>query len=453
MSFMPFREDFVWGAATSAYQIEGHSLADGGGASVWDTFCHTPGKTFEGNTGDIACDSYHRYLEDIALLKEMGLSAYRFSSSWARIDPRGDGTWNPGGLAYYDRVVDACLDAGITPWLTLYHWELPQALEDRGGWLNPETATAFARFAGMMAEHFKGRIGNYFTLNEPQCAIGLGYGTGAHAPGKQLDLAGQFTCWKHILMAHGEALRAVKKVDPSAQVGIAATGRICYPETEKKADIEAARQAMFAGTEEGWTFTYHMALDPICLGRFPECAGTALEPLVNAVTREELDRIHAVPDLLGYNMYNGWAVRADENGQPFYVPRYEGFPRTALKWPVTPEIMDWGVRFLGERYGLPAYITENGVSCNDKIFLDGRVHDPDRIDFLHRYLRCLKRAAEQGADIRGYFHWALMDNYEWNSGYSERLGLVFMDYPNLRRIPKDSAAWYRDVAATNGEIL
>ena len=435
-----FPKDLLWGAASSAYQIEGYALEDGGGASIWDTFTHTPGIIDYGDTGDIACDSYHRYEEDIAFLKELGVKAYRFSTSWARIDPNADGNWNPGGLAYYDKLVDCCLMNGIEPYMTLYHWELPQRYEDRGGWRNEETAHAFGRFAGMMAAHFKGRVQNYFTLNEPQCTTSLGHQIGVHAPGLRLGLEEQFSVHLNQLLAHGLAQRAMKAADPTAIVGIASTGNLCYPETETEENIASARAATFAVSEENWIFTHHWLLDPICLGHFPDCSRTALEPLVNAVTPEQMEIIHTVPDILGYNVYNGHAVNI--NG---YVPKYPGFPRTALKWPVTPEVLDWGMRFLYERYPLPSYITENGLSCNDRIYLDGKVHDIERIDFLTRYLNSLYRAIENGADIRGYFHWSLTDNFEWHNGYGERFGLLFIDYPAGCRIPKDSFHWYKNV--------
>ena len=442
-----FPKDFLWGAASSAYQIEGYSTADGGGKSIWDTFCHTPGKIAYDDHGDIACDAYHRYAEDIALLKELGAKAYRFSTSWARIDPRADGAWNREGLAYYDRVVDLCLENGIIPYMTLYHWELPQAAEDRGGWRTEETAKAFGRYAGMMAAHFKGRVRHYFTLNEPQCTVSLGHQTGIHAPGLQLDLEGQFNVLVNQLLAHGYAQRAIKTADPEAIVGIASTGRLCYPETETPENIHAARTATFAVSDEDWTFTHHWLLDPICLGRFPDGPGTRLEALAKAVPPEKMAIIHAVPDMLGYNIYNGHAVKAIETGFE-YSPRYPGFPRTAMKWPVTPEVLDWGVRFLYERYGIPGYITENGLSCNDRLYLDGKVHDIERIDFLSRYLNALHRSMVGGADIRGYFQWALTDNFEWNNGYGERFGLVYVDYPTGTRVPKDSFYWYRKVIRT-----
>lgn len=294
----------------------------------------------------------------------------------------------------------------------------------------------------MMAAHFKGRVRHYFTLNEPQCTVSLGYAQGIHAPGRQASFQKQFACWVNRLLAHGFAQRAIQAADPDAVVGIASTGRICYPESET--DIGAAREAMFAVSDGDWMFTHQMLLDPICLGRFPACPGTALEKLMSRVTPEEMDIIHTVPRMLGYNIYNGSEIRS-EDGRPVYTQRYPGFPRTALKWPITPEALSWGPRFLWERYGIPGYITENGLVRNDHIFLDGQVHDPERIDFLHRNLLALQKAIDTGADIRGYFHWSLTDNFEWGNGYGERFGLIYIDYPTGNRIPKDSFYWYGEL--------
>ena len=447
---MRFPTDFIWGAASSAYQIEGHSTDKGGGVCVWDTFCKIPGKIANGDNGEVACDALRRYAEDIRLLAEMGGKAYRFSTSWARIDPNGDGNWNEKGLKYYDKVVNECLKYGITPYITLYHWELPQAAQDRGGWESREIAEAFARFAGMMAAHFKGRVKHYFTLNEPQCTVGLGYDTCVHAPGIKLDRAGLFGVMVNQLLAHGLAQKAIKAAAPDALVGIASTGRLCYPEFEIPLDISAARDATFAVSDEDWTFTHHWYLDPIVLGKFPDAEGTELGELASKVSTEDMAIIHQVPDFLGYNIYNGHSVRAGVGG-PEYIVRYPGFARTAMKWPITPRVMDWGVRFLHDRYGLPGYITENGLSCNDRIYLDGKVHDLDRIDFLTRYLQNLSKAVKNGADVRGYFHWSLTDNFEWSQGYWDRFGLIYIDYRGQQRIPKDSYRWFREVIRT-GEV-
>ena len=445
-----FPGDFVWGAASSAYQIEGYATADGGGESIWDEFCRQAGKVAYGDNGSVACDSYHRYMEDVELLDKLGVKAYRFSTSWARIDPKGDGNFNEAGIAYYERLCDALLERGITPYMTLYHWELPQALEEKGGWLLVETVKAFERFAAMMAKRFKGRVKHYFTLNEPQCTVSLGYTQGIHAPGKELGLEEQFICWKHQLMAHGLAQRAILAADSEAEVGLVSTGRLCYPEKECTEDIAAAREMSFAVVEDDWQFTHHMLFDPAVLGRFPDCTGTSLEPFVKAVTAEEMEIIHCPPHVIGLNVYNGHQVRATDKGGE-YAPKYPGFPRTALKWPITPEVLDWGVRFICERYGLPCYVAENGLSCNDIVYLDGKVHDADRIDFLSRYIGALSRASEAGADVRGYFHWSILDNFEWHSGYAERFGLVYVDYRTLERIPKDSYYWYKKLIET-GEM-
>ena len=308
---MPFPKKFVWGAATASYQIEGGAFEDGRGASIWDTFSHTPGKTKGGDTGDVACDSYHRWAEDMELMKALHLQAYRFSIAWPRIFPAGTGAVNPAGLAWYDRFVDALLAAGIEPYVTLYHWDLPQALQDKGGWLNADTARAFAAYAATVAAHFKGRVKYYFTLNEPQCSVGLGYSAGVHAPGYKLDDAAVFTAWHNTIYAHCLAADAIRKADPDAKVGMAPTGRICTPATDSPADIAAAREATFALADGDWTFTYTPALDPVCGRGWPKIAGGQAQRVVDAIPQEQLD---ALPlgrlDFIGMNIYNSVAVRA-----------------------------------------------------------------------------------------------------------------------------------------------
>lgn len=450
---MSFSADFIWGVASSAYQIEGAALEDGKGPSIWDSFSHRPEVISEGDNGDVACDAYHRYTEDIELMAAMGVKAYRFSISWPRVEPQGDGAFNEPGLAYYDRVIDCCLSHGIEPYVTLYHWDLPQALEERGGWQSRDTGFAFARYCRVVAERFRGRVSNYFTLNEIPCIVSLGFQSGVHAPGKKLPTEELFRIWHNLLLAHGLAFRAIREIDPSAQVSLASTGRLCYPETDSSADLEAARKATFEVSENDWLFTHQMALDPVILGRYPETCDPVLKPLFDAVPQNELDIIHTGVNALALNIYNGSSVRAGKNGSPEYVPKAPGCPRTALKWPVTPEVMECGPRFLWERYNKPVLITENGVSCNDFVYLDGFVHDGDRIDFLTRYLGSLRCCAESGVPVIGYFHWALTDNFEWNYGYSERMGLIYVDYLSSRRIPKDSAAWFCRVMAENGDTL
>lgn len=450
---MGFAKNFVWGAASSAYQTEGSPRADGGGESIWDAFCRRPGAIADGTDGTTAADAYHRYAEDIACAAQMGLKAYRFSVSWARVDPEGTGKWNDKGFAFYLRMLEACRAAGLEPYVTLYHWELPQALEEAGGWRDRATPYAFARYAAEAAHRFGGLVSHYITLNEPECTVKLGHGTGAHAPGLRLPEADQVLVLHHQLLAHGLAAAAIRACAPKVQVGIAATGRLCWPHTDSAADVEAARAATFAAPDGDWAFTYQMVLDPVCLGRYPQECGPRLGGLLAGLPPDDGTLVCARPDFIGLNIYNGHEVRAGADGRPEEVPRPRGYAMTALKWPVTPQAMEWGVRFLWQRYGLPLYVTENGQSCNDRVFLDGCVHDADRIDFLHRYLLALRAAAESGADVRGYFHWALTDNFEWSEGYRERFGLVYVDYPTGKRIPKDSAAWYAKTVQANGENL
>ena len=445
-----FPRGFLWGAASAAPQIEGYSTADGGGASVWDIYSHTPGKIDFGENGDVACDSYHRYAEDAALAANLGADVYRFSVSWARCDPLGDGNWNKAGFEYYGRVADECLRRGVQPVVTLYHWELPQAAEEHGGWLVPETAEAFARFAGRMAEYLRGRVKLYFTLNEPQCTVTMSYGDGSHAPGRVLDKAGQFRVLVNQQLAHGLAMRAVKAADPDCTVGIVSTGRHCFPDSESPEDIAAARLAGFDLAGGDPLFTHNWLLDPIFYGSYPDCEGTEWAELAASVTPRELEIIHCPPEAIGYNIYHGKRVRAAGGGYEF-VPEYPGFPRTSLGWPITPEALDWSVRYLYERYPVPTYIAENGLACADVVSLDGRVHDPQRIDFLARYLAALSRAAAGGVDLRGWLHWSLTDNFEWSNGYYPRFGLVYCDYRTGERIPKDSYYWLRELIAASRE--
>lgn len=424
-----FPNDFLWGAASASYQIEGGVKEGGRGESIWDAFSHTPGKIRNGDTGDVAADSFHRWREDVELVKGMGLGAYRFSIAWPRIAPNGDINWNPAGFEMYDGLVDALLEAGVQPWVTLYHWDLPQALQNKGGWQNQDTARAFGTYAKQVAEHFKGRVKHWFTINEPQCFIGMGYGTGEHAPGLRLRAEDQLLCWKNMLLGHTLAAQALRETDPSNVVGLASCGGVCYPASERPEDVNVARNEMFASPKGFGGFSHHDLLDPLCLEDNP-----------------------GKPDFIGLNIYNGIAVRAGENA-PENVPYPVGGSRTAFGWPVTPEALEWGPRFVWERYHLPLYISENGLSCRDWVALDGKVHDPGRIDFLHRYLLALSRAVGTGVDVRGYFQWALIDNFEWAEGYDQRFGLVYVDYATGRRIPKDSAEWYAGVAKSSGGAL
>lgn len=470
---MSFPKDFMWGAASASYQIEGGAFEDGKGLSIWDAFSHEPGKTFEGHTGDVACDSYHRYAEDLDLMQSLGIRHYRFSISWPRVFPEGTGEVNAAGLNYYDRIVDGCLSRGIEPWITLYHWDLPLALYHKGGWMNRDTAFAFEEYAKLIAKHFKGRVRRFMTINEPQCVIGLGHGNGLHAPGTLLSDHDMFISWHHVLLAHGLAVKAIRQIIPDSVIGLASTGALAYTEEKNIPTPEDLKKAAFISLPKdqnpGWYFNHQWFLDPTVLGHYPEDPENPWNTFKNEIDPADLAIIHQQLDFIGLNIYNGnemipassdpatrqedTTIEAASSIRYQFADKYPGYPRTALKWPVTPGVLYWGPRLIFERYGLPIVISENGQSCNDRIFLDGKVHDPDRIDFLARYLIELKKACEDNVPVIAYMHWALTDNFEWYSGYDDRFGLIYIDYRDGTRIPKDSAFWYKDVIAKNGENL
>lgn len=451
---MGFRKDFVWGAATSAYQIEGASSEDGKGTHIWDVFCREPGRIFGGHSGVTACDHYHRYREDVRSMKELGLTGYRFSLDWTRILPDGTGRVNEKGVDFYNRLIDALLEAGIEPYITLFHWELPYALYKRGGWLNRDMADWFGDYAAVAARAFGDRVTHFFTMNEPQCFIGLSYLRGEHAPGLRSPLRDTFEMAHNALRAHGSAVRALRAnaVQPLT-VGYAPTCSMTYPETESEDDIQAAREHLFAMPEaDNWTWNVAWWSDPVLLGRYPEEGLRRYEPYLPRISGDDMKLISEPIDVYAQNIYNARCVRMGADGRPQEAERPADFPRTVMGWPITPEALYWGPKFLQERYGKPIYITENGISCRDSIAPDGSVHDPERIAFLGSYLHALRRAADEGVDIRGYFHWSLMDNFEWTCGYRERFGLIYVDYETQKRIWKDSAYWYRDVIAGKIQI-
>ena len=452
---MSFREDFVWGAATSAYQIEGAVKEDGEGEHIWDVYTKEPGKIFEGHTGEVACDHYHRYKEDVQIMKEIGLKGYRFSIDWSRVLPEGTGRVNEKGIEFYDHLIDELLANDIESYITMYHWELPYELYKRGGWMNPQIVEWFGEYAKLLAERFSDRVKYFFTLNEPQCFVGLGFLNGEHAPGVKAPVRDTFEMAHNVLKAHGRAVQMLRAhARQPLMIGYAPTASMRYPATEKAEDIEAARKALFSlpADVKNWHWNVTWWSDPILLGKYPEEGLAKYEPYLPKITAEDMRLISQPIDMYGQNIYNGQCVRMGEDGEPENVTRYEGFPKTAIDWPVTPECLYWGPKFLYERYQKPLYITENGLSCHDVISLDGKVHDPNRIDFLARYLHELKRAAGE-IDLRGYFQWSLIDNFEWAKGYSERFGLVYVDYPTQKRILKDSAYWYQKIIKENGRKL
>lgn len=442
-----FGNDFLWGTATSAYQIEGAHDQDGRQDSVWDAFCRRPGAVFEGHTGDRACDHYGRMSEDIGILSWLGVNAYRFSISWSRVLPDGTGEINEAGLDFYDRLVDSLIEAGIDPMVTLFHWDYPLSLYHRGGWLNRDSAQWFADYVRVIVDRLSDRVTRWSTINEPQCFIGLGHQEGKHAPGLKLAPEDHLRAAHHALLAHGRAVQTIRahaKV-PSI-VGWAPIGHISYPATEDPADIEAARRATFAmRNKDHWNNTWYS--DPVCHGHYPEDGLALWGDAAPRVESGDMEIISQPLDFYGVNIYAGEPVRASEAHGWEAVSFPPGTPRTAFDWPIAPKSLEWGVRFLWERYGLPVIVTENGMANLDWPDEQGRVSDPQRIDYSSRYLAGLQRAMDAGADVRGYFHWSLLDNFEWAEGFRMRFGLVHVDFETMVRTPKASAHWYRDFIA------
>ncbi len=449
---MSFPEHFVWGAASASYQVEGAATADGKGLSVWDVFSHQDGKVFNGDTGDVACDHYHRSAGDVALMKSIGLQAYRLSVSWPRVLPGGVGAVNEVGLAFYDRLVDELLEANIQPYVTLFHWDFPYDLYRRGGWLNPDVVGWFADYTELMARALGDRVKHWMTLNEPAVFVGLGHDLGVHAPGLKLSRKDVFQIVHHVLLAHGRSVQALRAVCGDARVGYANNGTGAVPATDNPVDIEAARRAMFEVTGPDY-WAHNVWADPMILGEYPEGWLEVLGPDAPSIGPDDMKTIRQPLDFIGENYYTAPVCHAGDGGAPVRVPEPVGRPYTMFHWTIMPEGLYWTPRFLYERYHLPIVITENGLSNPDWVALDGGVHDPQRIDYTRRHLLQLRKAGEDGVALGGYFHWSIMDNFEWAEGMKHRFGLIHVDYQTQKRTLKDSAHWYRDVIATHGAIL
>ncbi|MBQ7973028.1 MAG: beta-glucosidase [Lachnospiraceae bacterium] len=451
-----FREDFVWGVASSSYQVEGKDPGDGSGKSVWDTFTEGDAPKTRGHNGNVSCDHIHRYKEDFALMKELGIPSYRFSVSWPKIMPEGRGKVNEKAIATYRDMIITMKENGITPYLTMFHWETPQALEDVGGWKNPEIVTWFEEYARVIAENFSDLVEYFLTINEPQCFVGLGYVTGVHAPGKQLPLKDTLLIAHNALKAHGAAVKALRKYAlRPIKVGYAPTCTVAIPETESPEDIQAAKDVYFSISKDNpnWAWNVTWFSDPVLLGKYPADGLEIFKNDLPEITDEDMELISQPLDFIGQNIYNGYYIRAGIDGKPEHLPLPVGTPENSMGWPSLEECLYWGAKFAYDRYQIPIYITENGMACHDAVFLDGKVHDPNRIDFLDRYISALQRAADEGADIRGYFLWSFLDNFEWDFGYHGRFGIVYVDYKTQKRIPKDSAYWYKEIIASNGAKL
>jgi len=468
-----FPDHFTWGSATAAYQIEGAANADGRLPSIWDVFCQVPGKVRNGDTGDVADDHYHRMEGDLDLMAALGLPSYRFSVSWPRVVPGGSGPVNAAGLDFYQRLVDGLLERNITPLLTLYHWDLPQALQNEGGWTNRETVGRFVDYAEVIGRALGDRVPTITTLNEPWCSAFLGHSSGVHAPGIT-DNAAAITAAHHLNLAHGRAVTALRAVvPPSTQLSITLNLAQVYPATDTPADVEAASHVD--------AIANRIFLDPILRGAYPSDLLHTTRHITNwaFVAEGDLTDINAPIDVLGVNFYAPSRVtaatdevraqvtgrwvndpsQADAGASPwpgtdlaYSVP--QPGPYTGMGWPIVPEsFTDLLLRVRRDYPEIPMVITENGASFDDELSADGEVHDADRIDYVRRHLAAVHAAIEGGADIRGYYLWSFMDNFEWAWGYSKRFGMVHVDYDSLVRTPKDSALWFRDVIKNNAVEL
>jgi beta-glucosidase len=455
---MSFPKDFIWGAATASFQIEGAAHEDGKGLSIWDDFCTQNGKIFDGHNGDIACDHYHRWESDIDLMSNIGLQAYRYSISWPRVMPNGKGIINEKGLDFYDKLTDKLLEKKIEPYITLFHWDLPYELYKCGGFLNPDFPNWFAEYASVIADRLGDRVHNFFTFNEPQCSLGLGYQTGTQAPGHSVSQRSALQILHNILLAHGKGMQALRASAPKpVQAGIVCCSAAHYPSSDKKEDIKAWDMAqsdcVYPGTNDYNAFSIPTWCDPIYLGKYPDKMFKVFGDNMPKIGPNDMKIISEPTDFHGQNVYQGGEIISNKNGDYSFVKNEPGYNRTAFNWAVTPKSLYWTPRFIHEHYHKPIFITENGLSNQDVISLDGKVHDPQRIDFLSRYLHNYKQAGEDGIDIRGYFHWSLMDNFEWAFGYRERFGLIYVDYATQKRLLKDSAYWYKNVITTNGKDI
>ena len=429
------RRDFIWGVSTSSFQIEGATREDGRGPSVWDTYCLT-GQVANHDTGDVACDHYHRYPDDVALMQQLGVQAYRFSVAWPRVLPQGRGAANESGLAFYDRLIDAILAAGVEPWLCLYHWDMPQAIDDLGGWSTRDCVAWFADYAALVADRYGDRVKRFATFNEPSIFTLFGRDSGLGMRGTSgVDVFHRAI--HHVNLAHGAAVDVVRERVPGSSIGAIYNVQSCLPATP--ADSLAADYC-----DSYWNWAYP---DPQCLGSYPPLMRPAIEPHMQA---GDLARIRRPVDWFGLNHYSPVFAKADANTRLGFNfgDKPPGIAQTPIGWPIMPDAFRDTLLTVARRYALPVYVLENGFGGHDKPNEAGAVIDNDRIAFLRAYIAALNEAASAGADIRGYFVWSLLDNFEWDSGYSVRFGLTYIDYPTQRRIPKASFHWYRDLIKT-----
>lgn len=436
MTIYKFPPNFLWGAASAAYQVEGAWNEDGKGESIWDRFSHTPGKINDGNTADIACDHYHRYEEDIALMREIGLKAYRFSTSWSRVLPTGRGRINPKGLDFYDRLVDRLCAANIEPLLTLYHWDLPQALQDEGGWDNRNTAHAFADYTALMVKRLGDRVNYWTTFNEPSVITFIGFLTGEHAPGfKDQRMAYQVA--HHLMLAHGLGMQTIRTIKPDAKAGIVLNLWMSEPASDSAEDL--------AATNKFWDENETLFLDPLFKGHYPPAVYNMVGKNMPKIQDGDLALIAQKMDYVGINYYSRNVLTAKGK-----VEKIEGSEYTEMGWEVCAPALRRMLVKINSEYNLPPIIiTENGVAFKDEVSADGKVHDLRRIEYLKEHFIQTRLAMLDGVDVRGYMVWSLMDNFEWGHGFSKRFGLTYTDYTTQKRVVKDSGEWYADVIRKN----
>ena len=435
-----FPKEFSFGAATAAYQIEGGRGADGKGDSIWDKFCELPGKIDRGETGDVACDHYNRMKEDVALMKEMHLESYRFSVAWTRIFPEGKGKVNEKGLKFYSDLIDELLKNGIKPLLTVYHWDLPQALQELGGWLNPESVNWYADYAETLFKAYGDRVKDFLTFNEPFVFTDFGYVTGSFPPGIKGDYRSKILAGHHVLLAHGEAVRRFRKIVPDGKIGITLDYAYNVSATNKKEDIEAAARA-----NEFWAGWY---FEPVVFGHYPKTARKWFEEhnQMPPIGKDDEKLIFEKIDFLGINHYfSNYVVAEKSNTREGTKPAELTFPQTDMGWNITEDGFYQMLKYFQSVLKVPLIITENGISLNDIVSVEGSIEDYNRIDYMKRYLSALSRAISEGLDCKGYYYWSLMDNMEWAAGYKPRFGLVYVDYETQQRTLKRSAAWYREL--------
>ncbi len=445
---MSFCKNFAWGVATASYQIEGGTYEDDKGLSVWDVASETEGRVFEGHKGHIGCDHYHRWKEDVALMKQLGIKAYRFSLNWSRLIPEGEGKVSEAGKNFYLNLFKELKSAGIEPWVTLFHWDYPYALYKRGGWLNPASSDWFAAYAKTVAELFGDYLEHIILINEPECFVGLGHFTAGHAPFLKLPVRDVAQVSHNVLLACGKAEKILRKtISHPVKIGTAQAYWPAIPATHAEKDVAMAKKETFTCHHDFGGIT--LWLDPLLKGEYPADFLAWFKENGFVPPKEDMEIIKSKFDFCGLNTYSGNPVR-DEGGKPVYVTPSPSVPKTDMRWNVFPEVMYYGPKFVHERYGLPVVYTEDGVALAEWKDLNGEINDDSRIDFLKRYLRELHRAAQE-IPVEGYFYWTLYDNYEWTEGFSKKFGIVHFDPETLERTPKKSAWFYRKVIETNGD--